>query len=221
MKIRNGEEIPYFKGKDVQVISRDELNTGMLLWADQILVAKNETRNNVNNTMRELLGRGEKPEDGDKVICLRNYWDCESDKNSALINGAIGYLKNSYETFEVIPAKLNWGTSKEVGLINANFISDTGEDYGSLMMDKKLILEGEYSLSNRLAYKLNKNMGTQHLVPMEFAYGYAITCHKSQGSEWSKVLVVEEKFPFNEEEHRRWLYTACTRSSEKLVLVKE
>lgn len=38
--------------------------------------------------------------------------------------------------------------------------------------------------------------------------------------EWPKVVVLEENFPFDKEEHVRWLYTACTRSSEKLVLVR-
>lgn len=44
--------------------------------------------------------------------------------------------------------------------------------------------------------------------------------HKSQGSEWDKVLVIEEGFPFKKEEHARWLYTTVTRASSKLVLVK-
>jgi ATP-dependent exoDNAse (exonuclease V) alpha subunit len=51
-------------------------------------------------------------------------------------------------------------------------------------------------------------------------YGYAITCHAAQGSEWDKVLVIEESFPFDKTEHARWLYTACTRASDKLVLVR-
>ena len=53
------------------------------------------------------------------------------------------------------------------------------------------------------------------------AYGYAITCHKAQGSEWNKILVVEENYPFDKVEHARWLYTAVTRASEKLVLVRQ
>jgi exodeoxyribonuclease-5 len=57
-------------------------------------------------------------------------------------------------------------------------------------------------------------------VPREFAYGYAITCHKAQGSEWEKVLVIEETFPFNKEEHARWLYTAITRAQDKCVLIR-
>ena len=40
------------------------------------------------------------------------------------------------------------------------------------------------------------------------------------GSEWDNVLVFEENFPYNKEEHKRWLYTACTREKKKLVVVK-
>lgn len=36
----------------------------------------------------------------------------------------------------------------------------------------------------------------------------------------NKVLVLEEKFPFEKEEHARWLYTCITRASKKLILVR-
>ena len=67
---------------------------------------------------------------------------------------------------------------------------------------------------------LSKKYKENNSVPKEFAYAYAVTCHKAQGSEWDKVLVLEERFPFDEEEHARWLYTACTRAANKLVLVR-
>ena len=35
------------------------------------------------------------------------------------------------------------------------------------------------------------------------------------------VLVIEEKFPFDKEEHKRWLYTAATRAAEKLVVINK
>ena len=37
---------------------------------------------------------------------------------------------------------------------------------------------------------------------------------------WPKVVVLKEKFPFDEEEHARWLYTTVTRGSKKVVLVR-
>ena len=87
-------------------------------------------------------------------------------------------------------------------------------------MDEKQILTGERCLDYKKIFRLNSNMKTAHLVPMEFTYAYAITTHKSQGSSWPNVLILEENFPFEKEEHIRWLYTACTRSEKKLVLVK-
>lgn len=48
-----------------------------------------------------------------------------------------------------------------------------------------------------------------------FDYGYAITCHKSQGDEWESVLVLEEKSDLWE--HKRWAYTAASRAKSKLV----
>ena len=217
MKIRNHESIDYFKGKDVIVMFKTDLNTGVLQWADQILVGTNATRVAINNQMRDLLGRGDKPENGDKVICLRNYWDNFAVNDDPLVNGTIGYIDNVYESFNKIPA---WAGGNTIKILHADFISDNNADFGSLQMDEKQILTGERCLDYRAIYRLMSNRRTQHLVPMEFTYGYAITGHKSQGSEWDKVLVLEERFPFEKEEHARWLYTCVTRASEKLVLVR-
>ena len=83
-----------------------------------------------------------------------------------------------------------------------------------------MILTGEKTLDWKTEYAVSQNKNFKHLLPYEFTYGYAITCHRAQGSEWDKVLVIEEKFPFGKEEHARWLYTAVTRCSDKLVLVR-
>ena len=54
-------------------------------------------------------------------------------------------------------------------------------------------------------------------APVGFAY--AITTHKSQGSEWRDVLVVDESRVFCRDA-ARWLYTAATRAKERLTIVK-
>jgi exodeoxyribonuclease-5 len=46
-------------------------------------------------------------------------------------------------------------------------------------------------------------------------YGYCITAHKSQGSEWDNVLVIDEQCP-NIWDPVRWRYTAITRAAKKL-----
>ena len=221
MAIRENHPIEVFQGKEVQILNKEELNTGMLTWADQILVATNATRVSINAQMRKLLNFGEQPQDGDKIICLRNYWDCFSDNEEPLVNGTIGILKNSFLTKRYLPniVKSIDGLS-HIDLIMGDFISDSGMYFHSLEMDKKMIDTGEFSLDWKTVYQLNRNPKTRDIPPLEFTYGYAITCHKAQGSEWDKVLVIEEKFPFDKIEHARWLYTAVTRSSEKLVLVR-
>lgn len=217
LDIREGKPIEYYKGSEIQIITRDELSTGMLLWADQILTATNKTRVMINDEMRQLLNKEGLPQEGDKVICLRNYWDFISDTGDYLVNGTIGYLDKVYQSFNVIP---RWAGGGRVDTTNGIFTSDVGCNYGELQMDTKEIITGERTLSNRTVYKLSSNRRYANLVPLDFTYGYAITCHKAQGSEWDKVLVFEEKFPFDSEEHARWLYTACTRSVKKLVLIR-
>ena len=53
----------------------------------------------------------------------------------------------------------------------------------------------------------------------EFDFGYALTCHKSQGSQWENVVVFDQSRSFRENA-RQWLYTAVTRASEKVTVVR-
>lgn len=222
MDIRARKELKDYQGKDVIILPQSALNTGMLQWADQVIVATNATRVNVNNQMRELLGRGDKPEYGDKVICLKNEWNEFSNEGNPLVNGTIGFLKNTYVVDNRIPNYLL--TADDPAIIStlmANFTSDSGEDYGELGLDNKMILTGEPALNWKLKYRLGKNEKTQWMVPKEFTYAYGITGHKSQGSEWPKVLLIEERFPFDRLEHARWMYTVATRAEEKLVIIRQ
>ena len=222
MDIRAGKPLARYQGKEVQVLNKDELTTGMLLWADQIICAKNETRIALNNQMRDLLGRSGGPQDGDKVICLKNNWDIYSVNDNPLVNGTIGYLKDSFSTYINLPRQITSdGQPKKLDILTANFISDTEEDYGILNMDKQLIITGVPGLDWKTSYKMGRNWRFQDKIPDQFTYGYAITCHKSQGSEWDNVLVIEEGFPFEKEEHKQWLYTAATRAAKKLVIIKK
>lgn len=53
-----------------------------------------------------------------------------------------------------------------------------------------------------------------------FDYGYAMTCHKAQGSQWGSVLVIDESYAFRGDA-RRWLYTALTRASNRVTVVQK
>ena len=205
MDIREGKRIMPFK---------EELTTGHLLWADQIICGTNATRVSLNNQVRSLMGFGTEPEDGDRLICLRNSWENASDLGEPLVNGSIGILQKAYSSFIRTPHY------KSVPVICGNIKLDEEDMYEDLILDKKSIVEGQYGLDWKTYSSMFKSKKYHNLVPLEFTYGYAITCHKAQGSEWNKVLVFEEKFPFDKEEHKRWLYTACTRASSRLILVR-
>jgi len=53
-----------------------------------------------------------------------------------------------------------------------------------------------------------------------FDFGYALTVHKSQGSQSPKVLLFEERFKsMDDDMWRRWLYTGITRAENELYIV--
>jgi exodeoxyribonuclease-5 len=56
------------------------------------------------------------------------------------------------------------------------------------------------------------------LPEQPFDFGYAITCHKAQGSEFDSVLVVDEADVFGADASR-WLYTAITRAARRVTVV--
>ena len=221
MKIRNGKSINYCNGKEVKIIPYSQLITGVLQWGDQILTATNTKRQTINHQIRQLLNYPNHPVDGDKMICLRNYWDDFSINGDSLINGTIGILQNSFQTWREIPRFVQSNIRKFDILTGDIIIPETNDVYNSIDMDYNMFLTGKKCCDWKLSYKLGKLRHKYgEIVPKEFTYAYAITVHKAQGSEWNNVVVLEEQFPFDKTEHARWLYTACTRASEKLVLVR-
>lgn len=220
MDIREGKPLKPYKGKEVMILDHNSIeDDSMLLWADQIICAKNVTRVALNNRMRMLNNFNQaNPQNGDKLICTDNYWGILSEKgNEPLINGTIGYLKNSFDTFFRYPKWIY--ENQRVSILNGTIEIEDEDYFPSLDMDKNLIVTGEKTIDRKTLYKIMKSKKYKDLIPIEVEYGYAITCWKAQGSEFNKVLAIEENFPWNKEEHKRYLYTAATRSIDKLVLV--
>lgn len=220
MDIRAGKPLELFKGKQVQVIDQCDMVDGMFTWADQVIVGKNETRRLVNHHMRKMihgLEEGHEPIDGDKVICVRNDWENPNEAGDVMVNGSIGYLSN---------VSFNNGHYFLKPQMLADFIPEgvTDEDlmlspqdliFRNVNMDYKLLNEGETTVNQK-----NWKSFPKIWRPKEFDYGYCITCHKSQGSEYGKVLVLEEWLKGDAEMHARWLYTAATRAVDRLVIVR-
>lgn len=220
MHVREGKPLSDFKaaGAQVQIYTPEQVVDGMYGWADQILCATNQKRTQINNFIRKKKGFGEAPEIGDKIISLRNHWsEISTSGNWALTNGAIGTI----EQYNVQKMSLpRYVSQTPVEIMRTDIVLDDEDKFIELPIDYQCLLTGVSPLTPKQIYL----MGKSELCPpppFEFAYAYAITTHKAQGSEWDKVLVMEERFPFDEEEHKRWLYTACTRAREKLVVIRK
>lgn len=222
MKIRQGEALQPSKGNNAVVLSHDDLSTGMLKWADIVLCATNKTRVELNNKMRELRGFGPELQDGDRLICKRNYDSvCSTVEKEPLVNGVIGTANNVRKKTIYLPY---WSNVPKVECYLIDLILDSGDYYKNILIDRVMLETGKYSLDSKLAYSLRRKKGKNQppiKLPLEFLYGYGITTHAAQGSEWEKVLVIEEPFPFKKEEHSRWVYTALTRASDRLVVIKK
>lgn len=50
-----------------------------------------------------------------------------------------------------------------------------------------------------------------------FDFGYCLTVHKAQGSQWDSVILVDESSCFKEMA-QRWLYTGVTRAAKELIV---
>lgn len=221
MKIRNHQPISYFKGKEVMVIPKSELLTGHLTWADMIICGTNNQRLTTNKEMRKILGYEKDIEEGEKVIVKRNYWDCLNFDFEPLVNGSVGYINNIKKSYAVIPNYIKNLDNYFIESFNANFRPEVGSIYPEFKFDKRFLIEEVSDITPQIEYQIRRNAFLEIPdIPLRMTYGYAITCHSAQGSQWDKVLVLEEKFPYDKEEHARWLYTACTRPAQKLVLVR-
>lgn len=207
MDIRAGKWINYGGTKECRIIAHEQASDRLLMGADQVLCGKNITRHSLNERLRKIKF-GEQysaaPINGDKIICLHNEWQELGDNEEPLVNGMIGTVMN---------IELSEGRLYNPKMI-ANFISDNGGTYNNLQMDYKIFAEKETTINKENWYKY-----MYAKKAYEFDYGYAITVHKFQGSEAEKVVVFDEWLG-DREYHCKWLYTAVTRASKMLVVVK-
>ena len=220
MHIREGNPLSTFEcaGEQVQIFDKSQVVSGMYDWADQVLCATNVQRNKINNFVREQKGFGPEPAVGDKIISLRNHWDFASSSGDwALTNGSIGTIEYMTDRPIWVPKYIY---DKPIPYLFTDMTLDDGDKFNSIPIDYNSLKKGEMTLNPKQMYLLNKQKNLLD-APYEFAYAYAITVHKSQGSEWNRVLLFEEWFPNAIEEHKKWLYTGCTRASEKLVIIKK
>ncbi|MDP6882997.1 MAG: ATP-binding domain-containing protein, partial [Rhodospirillales bacterium] len=195
---RQGQPIPQGQHDDhVWKMSRRDVSPAQMLMGGQVICGMNATRRQLNNAMRQAAGFTDTYPSGrdEKLICLKNRHD--------------------------------------LGLINGMFIDLTViRDEGPLALSAAVKTEDGVSIPGRV--KIYKGHYDDHVAfdrersrrdwrdvrgLVESDWGYAITCHKSQGSQWQNVLVYDDGLGRTPEERARWLYTAITRAEQGLVIL--
>ena len=68
--------------------------------------------------------------------------------------------------------------------------------------------------------KFLKVKSSEYFNALQVKFSYAITCHKSQGGQWNTVFIEQPYLPNGVDiNYIRWLYTAVTRTKDKLYLI--
>lgn len=217
LDIRNGVEIPdgfydpnykgVFKGSWKSDNCRKTFDSIDFLNDDTIILCgKNRSRVMINQMVRNKLGfTNYEPYPGERVIFLRNNY------NSHVFNGMLGKTlfflyeaKNIYD----MTVLLDGFENPYSGLVFNGCFGQ--EDYGIGMSE----------LQDKKYYKVIKK--SNHSTIDLCDYGYCISTHKSQGSEFKKVVCfIEKSYYWDEEYMKKWLYTAVTRAKEKLFLITD
>jgi exodeoxyribonuclease-5 len=193
LDVREGRELVPGDFGRARVISRAEVDQELVLAADQVLVGTNRTRRRYNQRLRELKGfNASYPQAGDKLVCLRN------DPAKGLLNGSLWKVMTS---------------SRETVKPGINLLVSPEEDDPDRGVAKIKLLKAAFEDPDAdIPWQQKKRFD-------DFDYGYALTVHKAQGSQWDEVVLFDESFAFKDT-RQRWLYTAITRAAERLTVVR-
>jgi exodeoxyribonuclease-5 len=197
MDIREGNRIPMdIENEHIVRRPRTGFPIKDLLKEDQLLTGMNASRHRLNRACRRVLGIDKTawPVTGEKLICLKNQYA----RGGWMVNG-MGCLAAS----------------------DLHYDKQTGEYILDVMYDDQLMYHLQiypYPFEVHYNDKLVEEPWSTRSGLSEFDFGYAVTVHKAQGSEWNRVLLLDDELNVGQKEFRKqWLYTAVTRAREHLT----
>jgi exodeoxyribonuclease V len=190
MDVREGRGIEVGAYGDTEVVHRSELDPARVMRADQVLVGRNNTRRAYNMRIREKQDITDPlPVAGDKLVCLRN------NRKKALFNGGLWRVKaRAQSKSRIVTMRLVPDEELAAKAVKVSVRSDCFE--GGI---------------ESIPWEQRKPYD-------EFDFGYVLTVHKSQGSQWDDVVLFDESFAF-QDSRARWLYTGITRAAKRLSIV--
>ena len=199
-EILNGRKLkPGIYGKSA-VIRREEINEDNFVNSSIVITGTNRLRYSINTKFREefkQIKNLEMPQYGEKLICRKNNWHKMIDDGIFLTNGTTGFVDY------VDKASYNGKT------MTIDFRPDfTKTAFKNITFDYKHLYADPMKEDEPFSYFNDK---------MEFAY--AITVHSSQGSQWEKVLFLDESYIMRDEFSRRsFEYTGITRARSSIII---
>ncbi|QYX57993.1 AAA family ATPase [Roseovarius sp. SCSIO 43702] len=197
---RQGAPIPMGAHDDhVWKMSRHEVGPAQMLRGGQVLCGTNATRRWLNTAMKRAAGfEADYPTGhGEKIICLKNRHDL------GLINGMFLTLSDVRQDPDDAFA----------------FSAMVETEDGETVAGRQSLWRGEYA--DHVAYDPERGRREWQIKRglIESSWGYAITCHKAQGSQWENVVVFDDGFGRSAADRNRWLYTAIARAERGLVIL--
>jgi exodeoxyribonuclease-5 len=200
---------------------------------DVVLVTRSNLRANRFNTgiRAQILDREEELTSGDRLLVVKNnyYWGRDFDTIPFIANGDI------VEVVRVHGHIHKYGFRFAEASIS---FPDYEVDMEVLLLLDTLMVEGPSLPAERRQRLFYAVMEDYAHIPsqrdrikavkedrffnaLEVKYGYALTCHKSQGGQWSDVYL---DLGYINPDHLgldfyRWLYTGITRARDCLYLV--
>lgn len=190
-------------------------------WGGVTICHRNATRYQLNAMFRSSLGiYDEMPQPGEPLLVLKNAYEI------GMVNGESftfdGWSQEPmqytrvYDRYKNIEENTRFGGTR----LGENSIATVSieELHGRLTASPVPIAIA----ANRWARTENVLSNDRVASHVHANFGYVYTAHKAQGSQWPGVLVViEQSVRLDEEEGRRWSYTAITRAQHKAAVCLE
>lgn len=201
--VRQGHRLtPGKHGTEVTIVDRaNDTATYDLARDAQILVGTNRKRWIITSRLRRSLGyKTSGPCAGEPLICCKN-----SKKVPSLVNGSFVKCLDDVGDLSKGDVSVTFNIEEEEGTTRSV------DAYQGLFEEHLRQSKGYASAPKHLAFR--SRVETEH-----FDWGWAITTHKAQGSQWPDVIVHDESGVFGDDAHR-WLYTAITRAAHDLTVI--
>ena len=198
-RIRESRHLPQGQHGDSRVIPFDEMTSADALLADVVLTGHNRTRRAFNLRLRELQGfTADYPQKGEPLIALTNRHEL------GIYNGTTLRADSDSETC----------------------LSKRGDVELTITVSGEDLLVPLYVKSGVAAFEQHRDHDLRDDRPwfvrrelVDLDWAYCLTVHKSQGSQWSSVMVADDRFNWTRPtDRRRWLYTALTRAIDRVTV---